>query len=79
MRPRNTPFRPNVVGLTDVELDGVGTADLRYWLDFYFDEERSRAEVKAKGIDRHDMIRRLQAEINARFADRRAKKRARER
>jgi hypothetical protein len=33
MRPRNTPYRPTVERLTDRDFDGVGTPDLRHWLD----------------------------------------------
>ena len=78
MRPRNTPYRPYVKGLTDPDFDGVGTPDLRHWLDFWCDEERSQPEAEAKGLVRSDEIRKLQAEINARFAEGRVRLRARE-
>jgi hypothetical protein len=76
--PVNTPYRPNVVGLTDADFDGVGAPDLRNWLDYWCNEDRSRAEAEAKGIDRREEIRKIQAEINARFADGRVRSRARE-
>lgn len=65
-RPAGTPSK-NVRGLTDVEFDGVGTPDLRAWLRYWCNEGKSLAEARARGLDRHDEIARLQAEINARY------------
>jgi hypothetical protein len=66
------PQSKNVEGLTDANFDGVGTDDLRAWLDYWCNEERSRAAAARKGIDRRDEI------VNARVDAGRARKPARD-
>ena len=65
-RPRGTPSK-NVRGLTGPEFDGVGTPDLRVWLRYWRDEEKSEGEAHTRGLTRRDEVARLEKEIDARY------------
>jgi len=61
-----TPHRPRVEGLTLAEYRHVGTSDLRYWLEWWSEPERSPEGREEKGRDPEEEKRKLRAEIEAR-------------
>jgi len=61
-----TPHRPRVEGLTLAEYRHVGTSDLRHWLEWWSEPERSPEGREEKGRDPEEEKRKLRAEIEAR-------------